>query len=137
MRAIESGGVRATLADDGILRLWMMPGCRPGPEDASRIADAVEEWTGLTSPMRTLVDCEGATGLYLGWRVEWTKRIKRNLRPVRLAYYNRRSMAAWIMPYFAMVTGIEARGFTTQADAEAWLRSHAPLPPATYYAATR
>lgn len=122
MPRTASGGVTASWdPDDGILRLHMTKGCAPGAEDANRIADAVEAWTGLTSPMRALIDCEGATGLYLGWRVAWTMRITKHKRPVRLAYHNWTGMAGWIMPYFALVTGLDAKGFNDARAAEAWL----------------
>ena len=122
MRAIESGGVRAEWDEErGLLRLHMRPGCVPTAEDADRIADALEAWSGIERPVRALVDCEGATGLYVGWRVRWTKRIKRHPRAVRMAYCRVNGMASWIMPYFVMLTGVEARPFDDEADARVWL----------------
>lgn len=123
MPRVESGGVHAEWDPaDGILRMRMAPGCRPTAEDAHRIADAVEAWTGHTEPMDAIIDCEGATGLHVGWRVAWTMRITKHKREVRLAYHDLGQLAAWVIPHFARLSGIEARRFANAAEAEAWLR---------------
>ena len=126
MDRASSGGVDAAWdAARGILRVHMLPGCAPTREDANRIADAVEAWTGLDAPIRVLVDCEGATGAHVGWRVGWTMRITKHGRKVRLAYHNARQMSALVMPVFAYMSGIEAKVFPDAAQAEAWLAPEA------------
>lgn len=120
--AIESGGVRAEWDEArGLFRMHMRPGCAPTALDANRIADALEAWTGLDRPLNALVDCEGATGMYVGWRVAWTTRIRRHPRRVRMAYTRLGGMSSTIMPLFAYLSGVEARHFASERDAEAWL----------------
>lgn len=89
--------------------------------DADVIADAVEAWTGFDAPIDVVVDCEGATGAFVGWRVRWTTRLTRSRRKVRLGYHNLRGLNSLIMPAFARMSGIEARFFRTAHEAEAWL----------------
>lgn len=122
MRAMESGGVGARWDPDRrVLALHMRPGCSPTSADADRIADAVESWTGMDAPIDVVVDCEGATGAFVGWRVRWNTRITRTSRKVRLAYHNMRGLNSLVIPAFARMSGIEARFFRTAPEAEAWL----------------
>jgi hypothetical protein len=126
MLVVESGGVLARWDPRRrILALHMRPGCAPTAHDADVIADAVEAWTGLDAPVDVIVDCEGATGAFMGWRVRWTTRLTRSRRRVRLGYHNMRGLSALIIPTFARMSGIEARHFRTAAEAEAWLREGA------------
>jgi hypothetical protein len=99
----------------------MRPGCAPTASDADVIADAVESWTGLDAPIDAIVDCEGATGAFVGWRVRLNTRIRRTGRKVRLGYHNLRGLNRLVIPAFANMSGIEARFFRNSREAEAWL----------------
>lgn len=96
-------------------------GSSPGEDEARRILEHLDRWTGPEGPIDMLVDAEGAAGAGVAYRLAVNPWFYARRGRLRVAIYNAARVERYLISAFAALTGVEMREFLDREGAEAWL----------------
>jgi hypothetical protein len=124
MERVEQSGVVMTW--DPVERLIFLEytrGSRPGDEDARAWTAIFDRWVGPSTagPFRVLVDNLHAKDVTPGWRSVWADYLKGHKKRMKIACYNLDTRTRVIVLLIAKASGIDIRGFASEADARRWI----------------
>ena len=102
----------------------------PTEEDAIEVTRRMAAWAG-PRPLRILVDCDNVASTTAGWRSACARFFKERGWRDSVAWARMTPLISVMASMFLRATRINAKGFATLAEAEAWLLLQpveAPLP---------
>lgn len=112
------------LAWDPASRIVAMRFLRPRAEADEDMAEgctrALGEWAG-ERPLSLLVDCGQLRNATAGWRASFAQFFRSRGYRDRVAWYTMTPLISMMVGMFVRASGIEGRGFPSEAEARAWL----------------
>ena len=91
---------------------------------AQKLVDAMKLWIGSQpQPFALLADTKNNPNVDSAWRSTWGTFYKEHREVAAIAAFNLNAMVRIALELFRVATGARVRGFASEDDARAWLRS--------------